>query len=126
MERILLVDDDRDHLALFTMVLQGAGYFVEAFGDPVAALSKFKPNSYDLVIADYRMPELNGFELYKRIREMEQEIKALLITATHEEIIDNDGEQLQNGSNVSIIRKPVSNEDLLKEINSMLNYTPGR
>src|SRR5207249_3345104 len=118
--RILLVEDDRDHLALFTMVLQGAGYSVDGFSDPVVALSKFKPNSHDLVVLDYRMPKLNGLELYKRIIELGQETKALLITATHEQITDDDGEQLQNQANVRIIRKPVSNEDLLKEIRSLL------
>jgi DNA-binding response OmpR family regulator len=71
--RILLVDDDRDHLVLFTMVLQEGGYSVDAFSDSVAALSKFKPNTYDLVILDYRMPKLDGFELYKLIRKRAQE-----------------------------------------------------
>jgi CheY-like chemotaxis protein len=119
--RILLVDDDRDHLKLFTLVLQGGGYFVDAFSDPIAALSKFRPNTYDLVILDYRMPKLDGFELYKLIRKTAQETKALIITATHELIIDKNGEELWKQSNVRIIIKPLSNEDLLKEINSILN-----
>jgi len=84
--RVLLVEDDKDHLSLFTMILETGGYSVYSFSDPVAALSKFKPKSYDLLVLDYRMPDLDGFELYKRIREMEEETKALLLTATHEQI----------------------------------------
>lgn len=118
---ILLVEDDRDHLTLFTMVLKAAGYTVDALSDSASALSKFKPNSYDLVIMDYRMPELNGYELYRRIKEKAQETKVLIITATHEQIISNDGEELQNQKNVRIMRKPVSNEDLLDEVKSILN-----
>ena len=121
MPRILVVEDDMDHLALFTMILETGGYCVDGFTDPNAALSKFKPNSYDLLVLDYRMPKLNGFELYKRIREMEQETKAILLTATHEQIIDDNAKYLQDQRLLKVIRKPVSNEDLLNEVNSILN-----
>ena len=121
MPRILLVEDDRDHLALFTLILETGGYSVDGFTDPNAALSKFKPNSYDLLVLDYRMPKLNGFELYKRIREMEQETKALLLTATHEQIIDDNAKYLQDQRLLKVIRKPVTNEDLLEEVDSILN-----
>ena len=46
--RILLVDDDKDHLMLFTMVLEDGGYSVDAYTDPVKALLKFRPNYYDM------------------------------------------------------------------------------
>jgi CheY-like chemotaxis protein len=119
--RILLVEDDRDHLALFTLILETGGYSVDGFTDPNAALSKFKPNSYDLLVLDYRMPKLNGFELYKRVREMEQETKAILLTATHEQIIDDNAKYLQDQRLLKVIRKPVTNEDLLEEVDSILN-----
>jgi DNA-binding response OmpR family regulator len=118
--RILLVEDDKDHLSLFTMILETGGYSVDSFSDPAAALSKFKPKSYDLSVLDYRMPDLDGFELYKRIREMEEETKALLLTATHEQIIDDNAKYLDQRL-LKVIRKPVNNEDLLKEVNSILN-----
>ena len=121
MPRILLVEDDMDNLALFTLILETGGYSVDGFTDPNAALSKFKPNSYDLLVLDYRMPKLNGFELYKRIREMEQETKALLLTATHEQIIDDNAKYLQDQRLLKVIRKPVTNEDLLEEVDSILN-----
>ena len=121
MPRILLVEDDMDNLALFTLILETGGYSVDGFTDPNAALSKFKPNSYDLLVLDYRMPKLNGFELYKRIREMEQETKALLLTATNEQIIDDNAKYLQDQRLLKVIRKPVTNEDLLEEVDSILN-----
>jgi two-component system response regulator ChvI len=116
-----LVDDDKDHLWLFSMILERGGYSVDGFIDPTTALSKFKPNSYDLLVLDYRMPKLNGFELYKRIKEMDQKMKALLITATHEQIIDDNGKYLQDQKLLRVIRKPVSNEDLLNEVDTILN-----
>jgi CheY-like chemotaxis protein len=118
---ILLVEDDKDHLSLFKMVLNEGGYSVDAFSDPAEALSKFKPNSYDLLVLDYRMPKLNGLELYKQISVWEQETKALLLTATHEKIIEDNGERFVGQGHLRVIRKPISNENLLKEINSILN-----
>jgi CheY-like chemotaxis protein len=50
--RILLVDDDKDHLELFTMILEDGEYSVDAYTDPVAALMKFRPNYYDMAVLD--------------------------------------------------------------------------
>jgi DNA-binding response OmpR family regulator len=52
--RILLVDDDKDQPELFTMILENEGYSVDAYADPDTALSKFRPNYYDLSIV--RLP----------------------------------------------------------------------
>ena len=77
MPRILLVDDDKDHLRLFTMILEDEGYSVDAYADPDTALSKFRPNYYDLAVLDYLMPHLNGLELYRRIREIDSRIRCI-------------------------------------------------
>ena len=66
--RILLVDDDEDHLLLFNMILEKQGFTLHTYDDPIAALSHFKPNYYDLAVIDYLMPNLNGLEFYKRLR----------------------------------------------------------
>ena len=77
--RILLVDDDEDHLMLFTMILEMRGFTSDTYSDPVAALSHFKPNYYDLAVIDYLMPNLNGLELYKRLKDLDPSIKALFL-----------------------------------------------
>ena len=73
--RILLVDDDKDHLRLFTMILEDEGYSVDAYDDPGTALSKFRPNYYDMAVLDHIMPDLNGLDLYRRIREIDPRIR---------------------------------------------------
>ncbi|MGA7978087.1 MAG: response regulator, partial [Nitrososphaeraceae archaeon] len=88
--RILLVDDDKDHLRLFTMILEDGGYSVDAYTDPVAALLKFRPKYYDLAVLDYIMPDLNGLELYRRIREKDPRIKCSILTATHEKFSEDE------------------------------------
>ena len=115
MPRILLVDDDEDHLRLFTMILEDGGYSVDAYTDPVAALLKFRPNYYDLAVLDYIMPDLNGLELYRRIREKDPRIRCSILTATHEKFSE-DEDKPQRPENLKIIRKPIGNEELLMNI----------
>ena len=119
MARILLVDDDIDHLKLFTMILENRGYSLDTFSNPAAALLKFKPNYYDLLVLDYRMPKLNGLELYAQITEIDPTAKALLLTANHEQFTE--GKQLEGIDYLRVITKPISNEKLLAEIDSTLN-----
>ena len=117
--RILLVDDDKDHLRLFTMVLEDGGYSVDAYTDPVAALLKFRPNYYDMAVLDYIMPDLNGLELYRRIREKDPRIRCSILTATHDKFSE-DEDNPQGLGNLRVIRKPIGNEELLMNINSIL------
>jgi CheY-like chemotaxis protein len=118
--RILLVDDDKDHLKLFTLILEYQGFTLDTYSDPSAALSQFKPNYYDLAIIDYRMPNLNGIELCERIRAIDSSIKAVLLTASHEQLIENELKHKQGQKYMRVITKPVTNEKLRAEINSVL------
>ena len=120
MPRILLVDDDKDHLELFTMILENEGYSVDAYADPDTALSKFEPNYYDLALLDYLVPHLNGLELCRRIREIDSRMRGLILAATHEQLTA-DEDNLQREKNSRVIRKPISNEKLLVKGNSILN-----
>lgn len=97
MTRILLVDDDKDHLKLFTLILENQGFTLDTYSDASAALSQFKPNYYDLAVIDYSMPNLNGIELYERIRDIDSSIKAVLLTASHEQLIENERKNAQGG-----------------------------
>jgi PleD family two-component response regulator len=74
-KRILLVDDEADVISLFKMVLEMNGFEVDAYTDPAAALSSFKPNSYGLALLDIRMAPLNSFELYKKMKNIDDSLK---------------------------------------------------
>ena len=56
MARILVVDDDKGHLKVLMVILEDEGYSVDAYDAPDTALSKFRPNYYDLAVLDYLMP----------------------------------------------------------------------
>jgi CheY-like chemotaxis protein len=66
------------------------------------------------------MPHLNGLELYRRIREIDSRIRCSILTATHEQLnVDEDNPQRRE--NLRLIRKPISNEELLMKSNSIIN-----
>ena len=80
-KRILIVDDERDVGDSINIVLQEYGFDADIFIDPLEALKNFKPNFYDLVILDIKMPEINGFELYDKLKSKDAKIKTLFLTA---------------------------------------------
>jgi DNA-binding response OmpR family regulator len=65
-------------------ILEEVGLFqVDAFADPTVALSYFRPNRYDLVILDIRMPYINGLELYKKIKAIDEKVKVCFLSAVY-------------------------------------------
>jgi DNA-binding NtrC family response regulator len=84
-KKIVLVDDDDTVRKTFALLL-GKKYRVWSLKDPRQALSKLKEVQADLVIADYRLPYLNGVELIRKLRENGFEGEAMLITAHPDEV----------------------------------------
>src|SRR2546425_315621 len=79
---ILLVDNESDNTCVLSMGLEDAGFKVDAFNDPILALSNFKPNFYALSILDINMPKMNGYELYKEIRKIDDKVKVCFLTVS--------------------------------------------
>ena len=80
--RLLLVDNEPDNTSVLSMGLEDEGFNVDAFTDPILALSNFKPNYYSLVILDINMPKMNGYDLYKEIRKLDNKVKICFLTAS--------------------------------------------
>jgi DNA-binding NtrC family response regulator len=75
-KRILIVDDEVDITLSFNPALEDNGLFeVETSNDPLVVLSNYKPNYYDLMLLDIRMPAMNGFELYEKIKKSDNKVK---------------------------------------------------
>jgi DNA-binding response OmpR family regulator len=73
-KRIMVVDDESDVCFTLGKVLGDNGYVVDSYEDPFLALSKFKADLYHLVILDIKMPELNGFALYRELKRLDRKI----------------------------------------------------
>jgi CheY-like chemotaxis protein len=81
-KRILVVDDEVDITLSFSLALEDSGLFeVDTYNDPLVALSNYRPNSYDLLLLDIRMPAMNGFELYDKMKRIDNKVKVCFISA---------------------------------------------
>jgi two-component system, OmpR family, response regulator ChvI len=117
--RILLVDDERDINTVVRKGLERVGFKVRAFNNPLDALSKFEAGSYDVALLDIRMPSMNGFELYKKLREIDSKIKVCFITAF--EMYEEEFKKLFPSYEVRcFIKKPIKLTDLIIEIEKIL------
>jgi len=84
-KKIAIIDDDQNIRKTFSLLL-GKKYKVSSMRDSREALSKLKNSRVDLVIADYKLPFLNGMELIKKLREQGFEGEAMLITAHPDDV----------------------------------------
>jgi len=124
--RIMVVDDERDILSIVKRGLESKNRFqVETFIDAESALESLKENSgdyYDLVLTDIRMPKINGFELYRRIKESNPHMKIVFITA-FEINKDEFSKVIPSVDVIDFISKPVSMSTLITKLNSILNHS---
>jgi CheY-like chemotaxis protein len=120
-KQIMVVDDESDLTLFYQMSLEYYGFVVDTFNEPKEALSNFKPNYYDLIILDIKMPNMDGFELYKEMKEKDPDIKVCFLTASelyYEEFRDKEFSTLDKEL---FIRKPIGNEDLTKKIKRLVS-----
>jgi DNA-binding response OmpR family regulator len=117
--RILLVDDEPDITLTFEEVLEEEGFKVDSFNDPYAALSNFTAGIYDVALIDIKMPQMNGFDLYRKLKSIDDNIKYCFMTAY--EVYYDTLKKDYPGLNVGwFIRKPISPKELVSEIKSKL------
>jgi CheY-like chemotaxis protein len=127
-KRILIVDDDADLTITFKAVIEESNndndvnkrIEVYTSNDPVAALSDFKPNFYDLLLVDINMPHMNGFELCEKILAIDINVRVCLMSSgeINWEALREMYPTRQEGC---FIRKPVTIDYLLERIRSELD-----
>ena len=120
-KRILLVDDEQDVTYTVKIVLENNGFLVDSYNDPTLALSNFKLGFYDLLLLDIRMPKINGFDLYQKIREIDSNVKICFLTAS--ELFYEEYRRLDVYPSVNkerFIQKPIRTEELIHLLNEIL------
>ena len=82
-KRILVIDDEKDILLIIKRTLEKWGYVVDTFYRPEEALGHFQKNihAYDLILCDIRMPGMSGFEFATLVRQLNMNVKLILMTA---------------------------------------------
>ncbi|HZA06999.1 MAG TPA: response regulator [Nitrososphaeraceae archaeon] len=118
---IMLIDDEPDMLLTYKTFLSTESYNVEEFTNPQSALQHFaqiNSSYYDLVIMDIRMPDLNGLQLYYRLKAINPNVKILFLSA-----LDASEEMVSILPDVKlddVIRKPVEQQYFLKKVNAAI------
>jgi DNA-binding NtrC family response regulator len=118
---ILVVDDNQDLAETFAMILKRRGYSVQTAGDGVSAVAKFQTQNFDVTLMDIVMPEMNGVEAFKKIKEIHPEAPIILMTAYSDE------ELLQSAKDegvLQIIHKPIRIDQLIELINETAGEQP--
>jgi len=114
---ILLVDDDPDTCATMADIIDDLGYQVEVAYDGPAALELASQNLFALALLDYKMPGMNGVEVYRRLRRLWAATVGILVTAfAGQETIDDASEAGLR----SVIPKPVDFDQLLPLIEEVV------
>ena len=114
-----MVDDEPDILAVFKRSLEKEGFEVQAYADPLQALKNFKPNYFDLLVFDFKMRDLNGFELFKRIKDVDMNAKVCFLSADehHYREYQDSMPQLSAGH---FLHKPIALQQFVNRIKNLL------
>jgi len=113
-KRVLVVDDEPDTCIVYQIVLQDAGYECISYIDSVKALKEFRSNYYDLILLDIKIPVLNGFELCKKIREIDKTVHVIFITASEAYYEKFRGQHFPELGKINYIQKPIGNDELVR------------
>jgi DNA-binding response OmpR family regulator len=79
---IFVVDDESDTCLALMKVLEDNGFVVHIFNDSLLALENFRKDLYDVLILDIKMQKMNGLELYREIKKIDNKVKVCFLTAS--------------------------------------------
>ena len=117
-----MIDDEPDIIYATKRLLENNGFLVDSYTDPTLALSNFKSELYDLLLLDIKMPKMNGFDLYQKMKEIDSNVKICFITAS--ELFYEEYRRLDAYSRLDkayFIQKPCRSEKLIRQLNEILH-----
>ena len=117
MLKILIAEDDRELRQLFSHVLAKNGYSVKGVGNGREALAAMATDYFDLIISDIMMPEIDGYELVRQIRESGSAVPIMMITAKGE--FDDMRQGFLSGSDDYMV-KPVNVNEMVLRVGALL------
>jgi DNA-binding NtrC family response regulator len=112
--RVLVVDDDSIVCKTVQAILDSEGYNVRAFTQASKALTSASRNDFQIAIVDIKMPEMNGEEVIRRLKSIDDTISPIIMTAYPD--VDNAAEVMRDGAR-DYIPKPFRQEQLLAAVN---------
>lgn len=121
-KRVLIIDDEPDIILTLRMALEQNGFRTDSYSDSILAYKNFRAGVYDLVLLDIKMPNVDGFQLYQKIKRTDSRVKICFLTAS--EFYDEEirKEQGFDGFNEELfLRKPVEIACLIDTIRPLMD-----
>ena len=120
---IIMVDNEPDVNITIKTALEEKGFFqVDTFNDAESALFAFKSGQYDLAILDVRMPGMDGFQLCRKLREIDKTLKVCFLTASDlTSLQDIDSDIINDLGTDCFVTKPMNTTDLIKRLRVILS-----
>jgi CheY-like chemotaxis protein len=120
-KRILVVDDEQDITFVLEMMLNDL-YNVDAYTDPVEALANVKPHKYDLILFDYLMPKMNGYEFYHKVKQVDPNVNICMMTAYEAIPADKNGNMpVRPFDSRFVLKKPFDMAQMIAKFNEIMN-----
>ena len=123
-KNVLIVEDDPDIGDALKIGLEQFGFDVELYNEPLKMLSSYRSGKYNLLVFDIHMPNLNGFELYKLVKKLDEHAVICFLTA-FEEYYDEFKRQFPSLDMKYFIRKPIPMKDLIDKVTSIAKENKG-
>ena len=120
---IIMVDNEPDvNITIKTALEENGDFVVDTFNDAESILFAFKPGHYDLAILDVRMQGMNGFQLCRKLREIDKTLKICFLTASDLTSLQDIDSDIINDLGIDcFIAKPVNTTDLINRLKVILS-----
>jgi two-component system, cell cycle response regulator CpdR len=117
MVKIILAEDDADMRKFLVKALEKAGHVVVSFGEGSSAYSEIQQTSFDLLLTDIVMPEMDGIELARKAAEIDPRLKIMFITGFAAVALNPDSKAPKEAK---VLSKPFHLRDLVSEVNRLM------
>ena len=117
MANIILAEDDNDMRRFLVKALEKAGHKVTSFAEGASAFEEIKQTTFDLLLTDIVMPEMDGIELARRAAELDPSLKIMFITGFAAVALHPDSKAPKDAK---VLSKPFHLRDLVAEVDRMM------
>jgi DNA-binding response OmpR family regulator len=119
-KQVLVIDDDEAIRKSFVLALEDTKYPVDTAESGEKGIELFKEKSHNLIFLDLKMPGLNGVEVLKELRKLDEKVPIYFITAFYAEFFDELKTAEEEGYSFDIMRKPIGADQIVLVTESIL------